>query len=88
MRGVYSDKIEYLLAIGYYSLPLHTSTTMEEDWKSLVWKLNIPSKVKIFMLRAVTGFLPTMVNLRDHHVLTSGLCDNCGRNFEKVVIFS
>ncbi|KAH6781743.1 hypothetical protein C2S51_007036 [Perilla frutescens var. frutescens] len=56
-----------------------TSGTHKSEWNELVWNLNIPPKVKVFLWRVFLDFIPVQMNLRDHHIPVSGLCERCSR---------
>ena len=43
----------------------------------ILWKLKIPSKVKIFIWRALHGILPLKCILVNRHIGTSGECPIC-----------
>ncbi|XP_042958157.1 uncharacterized protein LOC122293732 [Carya illinoinensis] len=45
-------------------------------WKQL-WKLKVPSKVKMFLLRAAKDILPTKANLFRRRIVESPLCPIC-----------
>ena len=53
-------------------------------WKSL-WKLNIPNKVKIFLWRACTNSIPTMLNLCKRKIVPSSACNHCHVGEETVL---
>jgi ribonuclease HI len=43
----------------------------------IMWKLNIPSKVKIFLWKALHGVLPGMAILADRHIKVAPQCPVC-----------
>ncbi|KAJ9560185.1 LOW QUALITY PROTEIN: hypothetical protein OSB04_005345 [Centaurea solstitialis] len=53
------------------------------DWK-LIWKSNIPNKVKYFVWRALREILPTQSALQTRGIHVSPLCPLCNRNIENV----
>jgi hypothetical protein len=53
-------------------------------WKN-VWKLQIPSKVKIFIRRALHGILPLKGILANRHIGNVGSCPICGLGAEDVI---
>ena len=44
----------------------------------LIWKANIPQKIRIFAWRAATNSLAVQTNRVKHHQITSGMCSICG----------
>lgn len=44
----------------------------------MVWKCNVPQKVKIFVWRAVTNCLPTLENKKKRKLEVSNVCSICG----------
>ena len=41
---------------------------------SLIWKLNVPNKIKFFGWRAIQEILPTRVNLEKRKIIQDNLC--------------
>ncbi|XP_057811902.1 uncharacterized protein LOC131026150 [Salvia miltiorrhiza] len=70
-KGRFSVKSGYLLATDFYSP--HPASTSEEQkkWCSLLWSINIPPKVKIFIWRATKNLIATDSNLVRHHIPTT-----------------
>jgi ribonuclease HI len=54
-----------------------------EEWKKL-WKLNIPSKIKIFGWRALHGMIPCKGVLANRHVGNSSSCPVCTEGCEDI----
>ena len=50
--------------------------TQRSFWK-VIWKINIPKKIRIFFWRACTDSLPTMKILHHRKVVASPLCTAC-----------
>jgi hypothetical protein len=85
----------YMVKSGYYlqwkhqfgtsfsqlALPGGSATNL--TWKVL-WKLKIPSKVKIFMWRALHGIMPLKCILAIRHIGDSGACPVCDQGAEDV----
>lgn len=53
-----------------------TLTSQESVW-NCIWKLKVPPKVQSTIWRAVSGYLPTRVQLRLHHMLVDPRCPIC-----------
>jgi hypothetical protein len=52
-------------------------------WKTL-WKIVVPSKIKIFIWRALHGILPLKCLLANQHIGTSSECPICGQGPEDI----
>ena len=64
-------------------LALPGSSANNPVWK-ILWKLKIPSKVKIFIWRALHGITPLKCILINRHIGTSGECPICHQGAEDV----
>ncbi|KAH9653988.1 putative reverse transcriptase/RNA-dependent DNA polymerase [Citrus sinensis] len=60
-----------------------SSTASPTEW-SVIWKLEIPEKVKVFMWRAAQDLLPTAGNLWKKKALQDPWCQRCGKKGENV----
>jgi hypothetical protein len=65
-------------------LSLPGSSVNNPIWK-IIWKLKVPSKVKIFVWRALHGILPLKSILANRHVGTNGGCPICNQAAEDVL---
>jgi hypothetical protein len=54
----------------------HGAAQINPVWK-IMWKLNVPSKVKIFLWKALHGALPGMAILDDRHIKVAPQCPVC-----------
>jgi hypothetical protein len=57
-------------------LALPGTSALNPVWKT-VWQLKLPSKIKIFLWRALHGIIPLKSILANRHVGTSGQCHVC-----------
>jgi hypothetical protein len=85
----------YTVRSGYYlqwrhkfgasaaQLTLLGQSAINPVWKSL-WQLKIPSKVKIFIWRALHGILPLKSILYNRHIGTTGGCPICNQGPEDI----
>jgi hypothetical protein len=65
-------------------LPLPGSAATNPVWKCL-WQLKLPSKIKIFMWRALHGILPLKGILASRHVGTTSECPICQEDPEDII---
>jgi ribonuclease HI len=65
-------------------LSLPGSSVNNPIWK-IIWNLKVPSKVKIFVWRALHGILPLKSILANRHVGTNGGCPICNQAAEDVL---
>ncbi|TXG66305.1 hypothetical protein EZV62_007580 [Acer yangbiense] len=82
--GVYSIRSGYKLGKSIKSREVSSGSAMVAWWKS-VWCIKVPLKVKIFLLKACKGWLPTLINLESRGVSTGGLCPICCKLPESTV---
>lgn len=61
----------------------HNTDNFSVCWKRL-WALKIPSKVKHFMWRAITGCLPAKTQLQQKHVNVDVVCPMCNHAPESI----
>jgi hypothetical protein len=85
----------YTVRSGYYlqwhhqfagtaaSLSLPGGSVNNPVWK-ILWRMKIPSKVKIFMWRALHGILPLKSILYNRHIGTTGGCPICNQGPEDI----
>ena len=59
------------------------TSTINPVWE-ILWKLQIPSKVKIFMWKALHGIVPVMSILANRHIPVSGQCPICKLDAEDI----
>ena len=51
----------------------------ERQWK-LVWKLDVPPKIKVFWWRVLHDYLPVRKELHRRHIEPTAHCETCGAN--------
>lgn len=73
----YSVKLGYMQESKCLDPPLFQSVQPNQQWWNNLWKLNIPPKIRIFVWRASMDFIPTAINLLNHHVPINDLCSLC-----------
>ncbi|KAL5158112.1 putative ribonuclease H protein [Glycine soja] len=54
---------------------------MSGDWK-LIWELEVPPRVKVFLWRLCSNCLPTKTNLRTRGIDCSFICPLCEHEIE------
>jgi hypothetical protein len=85
-HGLYSVRSAYkLLHLRQQQRDdMATASTSANDTWSLIWKLDVPPKVKIFWWRVVREFLPAKQVLHRRHVEPVPTCDTCGNHEESI----
>lgn len=58
-----------------------SSLKLEGDWL-MIWKLNVPPKVKSFARRACRDVVPSRINLQMYGVSCPSICIICGHDLE------
>jgi hypothetical protein len=83
-NGEYSVRSTYHLGLesrsnelGSYSMPV----TANPFWK-LLWKLNVPRVVHLFLWRGCNNIVPTKENLYHRKVVSEPFCPQCGVEVE------
>ena len=76
---MYQVRSRYHLLCNLYKNDVASSsdTTGQKNFWNRLWKLNIPNKVKIFLWRACTDSIPTMLNLHKRRIVPSSVCCLC-----------
>lgn len=85
--GLFTTSSAYKLIVSCDSLSNASSSSAENHkklWKSL-WQLQVPNKIKNFVLRTCNEALPTKMNLHHRHVTDSDICDLYGELPEDTV---
>ncbi|KAL5745516.1 hypothetical protein ACOSP7_026662 [Xanthoceras sorbifolium] len=81
----------YLVRSGYRVVclqqinPSSSSFSGLQEWWKFCWKLNIPTKVKMFLWRASNGWIPTMEVSHGRKVSATLFCPLCRCNRESVL---
>lgn len=82
--GNYSVKSGYQIALRLKFPDSPCSSENSQTVWSVIWKLDLPEKVKIFIWRASKNFLLTVVNLWKKKIIQDPWCHRCGRQEELV----
>ena len=81
-QGRFSVKSGYQVALKLkFSDPPSCSDSRGNNW-GVIWKLNIPEKIKIFAWKAAKNILPTVENLWKRKIIQEALCKRCGEGME------
>lgn len=91
--GVYSVKTGYDLAFCVNKkelLQCHTAKSSLNPIKAQVWQIQAPSKLKVFLWKALSGALPVLDALHDRGMKFDMDCQTCGLEGESInhVLFS
>ncbi|XP_073133398.1 uncharacterized protein [Henckelia pumila] len=74
-KSQYSMKSGYRVGSGLHNPPANQSdSVIMKNWWNFIWSLTIPPKIWIFWWRVFHNIIPTMMNLRKHHVPVFGWC--------------
>lgn len=76
-NGCYSTKSAYHLLSNeaVAKNPGPSNTTAHKKFWLDIWSLNVPNKIRHFILRASNDYLPTKMNLLKRNVTANSLCD-------------
>ena len=83
MRSGYHSEWSHQFGPSAGQLSLPGGSVTNPVWK-IVWKLKIPSKVKIFIWRSLHGIIPLKSILVNRHIGTSGQCPICDQSAEDI----
>lgn len=85
--GVYTVKTGYELAFSVNKkelLTFHTARPSLNPLKAQVWRLQAPSKLKVFLWKALSGALPVLDALRTRGMKCDMVCQTCGMDGESI----
>ncbi|KAL5554428.1 hypothetical protein UlMin_041829 [Ulmus minor] len=74
--GQYTVRSGYWLANKCRSLASSSATSLNSWWKRL-WRLRVPSKIRVFIWKAFYNWIPSSVNLANHGVPSQKRCLIC-----------
>ena len=87
-NGLFTVKSAYKVAVDILAAsPLGSSgsssneSNMKRFWK-LVWKLDVPHKIRHFVWRACRDILPTKRILKNQQILVEDICAKCNLDSE------
>ena len=64
--------------------PPGCSRSNGSNW-SIIWKLTLPEKIKIFVWKATKNLLPTAENLCKRGIVQEAHCKRCGNRVENIL---
>lgn len=84
-HGIYSMKTTYRVQEDMQSKTMRLGTEMcrVHRWR-LIWKLEVPPKVKVFWWRVMHDFLPAKQVVHRRHLEPTAHCETCGSGRESV----
>ena len=81
---------DYTVRSGYrwlYEAEQHEQVVKEGKnqvpWKN-IWKLIVPTKIKLFIWKMMRAILPVRTNLENRHIPVERLCERCNQNEESI----
>ncbi|KAK2648902.1 hypothetical protein Ddye_016391 [Dipteronia dyeriana] len=77
----YSVKSRYKLGRALKSVEVPSESTNSGQWK-VIWRLRIPSKIKMFIWKACRNWIPTLFNLAGRGIPSDGTCLVCSNSAE------
>ena len=85
-HGNYSVKSAYKLLYNARQQQnrVDQGTSSDDTWKRIIWKLDVPPKVKVFWWRVMHEFLPAKQVLHRRHIEQVANCDTCGASEESI----
>ncbi|GMN66424.1 hypothetical protein TIFTF001_035490 [Ficus carica] len=83
-RGRYMVKSGYWVATTKKTLVTSSGGGRDRRWWGLLWSLNIPNKVKVFLWRSFQGILPSFGNLVKKGIKYISTCPRCREELESV----
>lgn len=84
VKGIYTVKSSYHVTMNTKVEDRGSSSIEDEKWWKHLWRLQIPSKVKIFLWRACTNYLPTAEGLLTRKIIGHNFCSRCDKEPELV----
>ncbi|KAK3188190.1 hypothetical protein Dsin_027751 [Dipteronia sinensis] len=81
-NGLYSVRNGYWVGRRHPASPGSSGLGVASSWWTYLWGLKIPSKVRLFMLRASHHWLLTLAYLAKRGVPMNGLCPRCHNRYE------
>ncbi|KAK2654213.1 hypothetical protein Ddye_014069 [Dipteronia dyeriana] len=83
-KGTYEVKSGYRIAMNEKIVEACSDPSVNQNWWSRLWSLNVPPKVKIFIWRLCNNALPSLSNLCWRKVVREVSCPRCGLAVEIV----
>lgn len=86
-NGVYFTKSAYRILAESDSAakPGPSNSALNNAFRTEIWRLNIPNKIKHFLRRACSDSLPTKGNLFRRKITTNATCDCCRDQAEDTI---
>ncbi|GKU89382.1 hypothetical protein SLEP1_g3524 [Rubroshorea leprosula] len=81
-EGCYSVKSGYHVACHSHQNPQQPSSSAGEFRGQILWRLELPERIKVFLWSAYRDILPTKENLRKRRVDIDNYCPVCGEMAE------
>ncbi|KAK3188793.1 hypothetical protein Dsin_028354 [Dipteronia sinensis] len=84
--GYFSVKSGYHLGCNLLSRPSSLGLSGSESWWKFLWRLTVPSKIKLLIWKACHEWLPTMAVLTKRKMTMDSLCPLCKTRPETILL--
>ncbi|KAK2652351.1 hypothetical protein Ddye_012207 [Dipteronia dyeriana] len=84
-NGVYSVRSGYWLGCRLMTNQHQSNSYVVREWWRKLWKLEIPSKIKVFIWKTCYDWVPTKLNLRSRGINCDDKCPVCYKHKESTL---
>uniref|UniRef100_A0A803PVB4 Reverse transcriptase n=1 Tax=Cannabis sativa TaxID=3483 RepID=A0A803PVB4_CANSA len=84
-NGSFSVKSGYWSTVSRLGWDQASGPSGSSQWWKILWKLNLPLKIKKFVWKACLNFIPTYAHLSRHGMKVLTICPICSQNNETTI---